>query len=175
MDERVYLIKSIARAVNTKNLQQKETHCSLDIIHALGKAAISHSIGVSALHVIDGLQPQGYQQLIFELSRAAGRRLKCDKQILLRLCKQVIHEAAFNFCETCSGRKHFVEENKVHICGSCNGVGLKRYSDKERSKSLNISEQEYIKHWADRHTTVQSIFTSEYRNALHAARLKMAE
>lgn len=167
--------QSLARSLHSTNLQQKEQSCDLDKIHGLGLAAIHNPIGVNALHVIDALQPQGYKDLIFSLSRAAGKRLKCDKAKLLLLCKQVIFESAFNFCQTCSGRKHAVIENKVHLCAGCNGTGLKRHTDRERSKSLNISEEEYVKHWANRFTTVQSIFSSEYRNCLHTAKYKIIE
>lgn len=167
--------QSLARSLHSSNLKQKEQHCDLDSVHALGLAAQHNPIGVAALHVIDALQPQGYQDLIYALARQAGKRIKCDKRILVNVCKQVIFEAAFNFCQTCSGRKHAVIDNKVHLCAGCNGTGLKRHTDRERSKTLNISEEEYIKYWANRFTTVQSIFSLEYRNALHTARLKIIE
>ncbi len=165
----------LARALNSSNLKQQEHHCSLDVVHTLGLAAIHHPIGASAVHLLDAMQAGGYSQLIYSLSKAAGKRMKCDKQILLNLCKQVIHETAFNFCQTCSGRKHAIIDKKVHLCAGCNGTGIKRYSDRERSKTLNISEELYTKHWADRFNQVQSIFTNEYRNALHIAKFKIIE
>lgn len=165
----------LARSLHSTNLKQQENHCHLDNVHGLGLAAIDNPIGVAALHVIDALQPQGYQDLIFQLSRKAGKQIKCDKRVLLLVCKQVIHEAAFNFCPTCSGRKHAVIDNKVHLCASCNGTGLKRHTDRERSKSLNMSEEEFVRYWAKRLTIVQGIFSSEYRNCLHIAKLKIIE
>jgi hypothetical protein len=45
--------ESLARAVNSKNLQQKEQHCSLDLVHSLGIAAIHNPLGVAALHLVD--------------------------------------------------------------------------------------------------------------------------
>jgi hypothetical protein len=167
--------ESIARAVNSKNLQQKEQHCQLDLVHVLGKAAIHNPIGVNALHVIDGLQSQGYQELIFSLSRAAGKRIKCDKRTLLLVCKRVVYESAFTFCKTCYGTKQFIADSKVHICESCNGTGLERHTDRERSKSLNMSEDNYQKYWAKHFNTVQAIYSSEWRSALHTAKLKIFE
>jgi hypothetical protein len=167
--------ESIARAVNSKNLQQKEQHCNLDLVHSLGIAAMNNPLGVSALHLVDGLQPNQYADVIFRLSREAGKRIKCDKSKLLLVCKRVIYESAFTFCKTCYGTKQFIADSKVHICEPCNGTGLERHTDRERSKSLNISEDEYVKHWAKRLTLVQSIYSSEWRNALHTARLKITE
>lgn len=167
--------QNLARSLHSSNLKQKEQHCDLDSVHALGLAAIDNPIGVAALHVIDALQPQGYQDLIHALAKQAGKRIKCDKRILVNVCKQVIFEATFNFCQTCSGRKHALIDNKVHLCAGCNGTGLKRHTDKERSKTLNISDELYQKHWAKHFQTVQSIFSSEYRNCLHTAKLKIIE
>jgi hypothetical protein len=167
--------ESIARAVNSKNLQQKEQHCQLDLVHVLGKAAIHNPIGVNALHVIDGLQSQGYQELIFSLSKQAGKSIKCDKRIVLLICKRVIYEDSFSFCKTCYGTKQFIADSKVHICQPCSGTGLEKHSDIERSKSLNMSEENYQKYWAGHFNTVQAIYTSEWRSALHTAKLKIFE
>jgi hypothetical protein len=89
------------------------------------------------------------------------------------LCKQVIHETAFSFCKVCSGRKQAIIESKVILCGGCNGTGLRRHTDLVRSKSIGVSEDEYVKHWANRFSIVQSIFTSDYKNALSLAKLKI--
>lgn len=162
--------ESLASAINSKNLQQKESSCSLDSVHALGIASIESQIGVSAIHVIDGLQPQEYNNLIYSLLRKASKKLKCDKNILLRVCKQVIYESAITCCPDCKGRKHELIDKKVVICPTCKGIGLKRYTDLQRAHSIKISLEEYVKHWASRFFEVQAIFTNEQRNALHIVR-----
>jgi hypothetical protein len=167
--------ESLARAVNSKNLQQKEQHCSLDLVHSLGISAINNPVGVSTLHLVDGLQHQSYQELIFKLSKQAGRSIKCDKRVVLLICKRVVYEDSFSFCKTCYGTKQFIAESKVHICESCNGTGLERHTDRERSKSLNISEDIYLKFWAKHFNTVQAIYSSEWRSALHTAKYKIFE
>lgn len=161
--------QSLTRSLHSSNLKQKEQHCDLDNVHTLGIASMKHAIGVSSLHFIDALQPDSYKDLLFSLSRKAGQQIKCDKAKLLLLCKQVIFESAITKCKDCRGVSHHIVNHKVVHCPTCNGTGLNRHSDRERSKAMNISEEEYFKHWSNRFQLVQSIYTGECRNAMRIA------
>jgi hypothetical protein len=160
--------EQLASALHSKNLQQKENHCNLDVIHALGIAAIESPIGAAIIR-FDSLQPHAYNELIYQLQKKAARRLKCDKQILLRVCQQIVHESLFKFCTVCLGRKEALLNKKVIICGECKGTGLHRHTDMHRAKAIKVSFDEYIKHWAHRLTIVQAIYSSEHQNALRIA------
>jgi hypothetical protein len=163
----------IAKAVHSKNLQQKETHCALDVIGAIGIAAMHNPIGVDAARFLDGLQAKAHKDLTYGLAREAGKKIKCDKQILLRVCKQVIHESAFSFCKTCNGRKEALIDEHVIKCAVCNGTGLHRHTDMQRAHNIGIGLEIYLKHWAERLSLVQSIFTNERRNAIRITKIKL--
>jgi hypothetical protein len=160
--------EQLATALHSKNLQQKESHCNLDVVHALGLASIESPIGAAIIR-FDSMQPHAYNELIYQLQRKAARRLKCDKQILLRVCQQIIHEAMMKACKSCMGRKTELINKKLITCPDCSGTGLHRHTDMHRAKAIKVSFDEYIKHWAHRLTIVQAIYSSEHQNALRIA------
>lgn len=164
--------QALARSLHSTNLKQQENHCAIDNVHLMGLAAIYNPIGVASIHAIDALQANELRQLIYSLSRKAGKQLKCDKRILLNVCRQVIYESAIDKCQKCTGVAHRMVDKKVVHCDACNGTGLNRHTDYERSRALKISEEEYTKYWAKRFNIVQSIYTGECRNALHTAKTK---
>lgn len=165
--------QSLATAIHSKSLQQKESHTSIDLIGAMGIAGITSPIGMAAVRFIDGLQANAHKELTFALARQAGKKIKCDKQILLRVANQVIYESAFNFCKTCNGRKEALIEKKLIRCETCNGTGLHRHTDMQRAKAIGVSLEIYLKHWESRLSEVQSIFTNEQRNGLHTVKRVM--
>jgi hypothetical protein len=167
------LRQAIASAVNSKSLQQKEAHCSIDIIHSMGIAAIDSPIGIAASRFIDGLQHKEHQNLIYHLSKTAGRQLKCDKKVLLKVCHQVIHEEAFSFCKTCHGTKEMLEAELKITCHVCEGTGLHRYSDIQRAHAIGLSIELYVKYWARIYQIVYSVYTGESRNALNTTKLRL--
>jgi hypothetical protein len=168
------MTEMIAKAVHSKNLQQKETHCALDVIGAIGIAAMHNPIGVDAARFIDGLQAKAHKDLTYGLAREAGKKIKCDKQILLRVCKQVIHETSFKFCKKCLGAKEMMAGELKVICKTCEGTGLHRHSDRERAKAIGLSEEIFLKHWATRLNQVQSILTNERRNSNRVTKEKLS-
>jgi hypothetical protein len=159
------MTEAIAKAVNSKNLQQKETHCTVDVVHSMGIAGIEYPIGIAALRFIHGLDAKAYTELLYGLQRKAGRKMKCDKSVLLKVCKQVIKEAADVKCHFCKGIAHGIVNSKIIQCPECNGSGLHRHTDMQRAQAIGIAFDIYIRHWADRLFEVQSIFTNECRNA----------
>src|SRR6478735_8894789 len=99
---------SLARALHSTNLQQKEQHTAIDLVGAMGVTGINYSIAIASIHAIDALQPSSLKDLIYQLSRKAGKQIKCDKSILLKVCQQVIKEDAIKTCHTCSGRSEMM-------------------------------------------------------------------
>lgn len=165
--------ESLAISLYSSNLLQKESDCALDKVHAIGLAAIESSIGIDALRFIDAMQPKAHNDLIYALSRKAGKKMKCDKSILLRLCKQVLHESMFKFCNTCVGAKEMRIGTKIFKCEVCNGSGLHRHTDQQRAKAIGLSVELYNKHWASKLLEVQSIYSGEYKNALRIVQNKL--
>lgn len=167
------MIESIASSLNSSNLKQKESSCALDKIHALGLSAMHTPIGASSLRFIDALQPKAYNDLIFQLSREAGKKIKADKKIVLRLAKQVVHEHAFKFCKVCLGAKEQQTQTKIVTCPDCNGTGLHRHTDTSRANAIGLSKELYNKYWSEHFKLVQSIYTDHCRVTLRISKDKL--
>lgn len=165
--------ESLAASINSKNLQQQDTSCSLDRLHAVALSAIHNPIGSASLRFVDSLQPSAYNELTNQLAREAVRKLKCDKKILLRVCKQVIHENVFSFCKKCKGTKEQQGETKIIICNVCNGTGLHRHGDADRAHAIGLSIDNYLKYWEKRLMLVQSIYTYSRRLTVSISQEKL--
>ena len=158
--------EKLASALNSKNLAAKFNDCPLDKIHALGIAAQTNPIGVDAIRFIDALQQKSYKPLIYRLVKASKSIMHCDRSLLTKIAEQVVHEAAFSFCPSCSGRKELKIDEKVLQCQTCHGSGFNRHTDLERALSIGVSLEVYQKFWIKRFQTVQSIFTDNYKSAI---------
>lgn len=162
--------ETLAHAINSKNLQQKESNCDIDKIHALGVIAAKNQIGIDAIRMIDGLESTAYKRLVFSLAKATKTKFKCETTLLNKICYQVVKEAAFSFCETCNGRKNVQVGEHIVTCHGCRGSGLKSHSDFERSQAIGIELEAYSKHWAKRFSFVQQLFNTEYASAVRESR-----
>lgn len=158
--------ESLSIAINSKNLLSKTNECSLDKIHALGIAAQTNPIGVDAIRFIDALQEKSYKPLLYGLAKVCKSHFKCEQTMMIKLCKQVIHESAFSFCPSCNGRKEIKMGEKVLQCQTCQGSGYNRHTDQERAFSLGVSAEAYSKGWAKKFQIVQSVFSDNYKSAI---------
>lgn len=158
--------EKLAVALNSKNLASKFDDCALDKIHAIGIAAQKHAVGVDAIRFTDGLQPRAYNSLIYGLAKACKGHFKCERSIMIKMCKQVVHEHSFPFCLSCRGRKEMQINDKLLQCHACEGSGVTRYQDLQRALAIGVSLSIYQKFLASRFKTVQSVFTWHYKSAL---------
>ena len=158
--------EKLASALNSKNLASKFNDCALDKVHALGIAAQQSPVGVDAIRFIDALQEKSYKPLVSGLARASKAHFKCENSMMVKLCEQVIHEAAFSFCRTCSGRKEMKLDEKVLQCQSCQGSGLHTHTDEQRAAGLELSLENYNKGWPKRLNIVQGVFAEQYHSAI---------
>jgi hypothetical protein len=162
----------LAHALNSSNLQQKEQHTAIDLVGGMAMGTIKYKLCSDIIHFKDALQAKAFNNLIYGLQREVSKVIKCDRQKLLRVCKQVIMEDVFSFCAECTGTgETFLD--RYYVCTKCKGTGLRNYSDAERARDCVINYDEYIKYWADRHKTVQSIYTSNERNGMQEIKRKM--
>lgn len=166
--------ESLAHAVNSSNLKQQDNYCTLDELHALGLSAIHSPIASEAFRFIDGLQVKSYNQLLYLLVKRSSIKVKMSRSIMTKIAEQVIKETAFKFCRTCSGRKEVNLADKRIICHKCNGSGLHPHSDMERAHAIGVSIEAYHKGLDHKFQHVQSIFTSEMKEALIYIRKYMA-
>lgn len=158
--------EALAVALNSKNLASKFNDCALDKIHALGIAAQKSPVGVDAIRFIDALQVKSYKPLLYSLARASKAHFKCEASMMTKLCQQVVHEAAFSFCQTCSGRKEIKLDEKVLQCQSCQGSGHHRHTDQQRALALGLSLESYHRGWAKKLQMVQGVFSGQYKSAI---------
>lgn len=65
-----------------------------------------------------------------------------------RVCELAISEWLLPECDTCRGAKEMIVGPKRIVCPSCEGYGVRRYSDSERDRILRRGETpEEIRRW----------------------------
>src|SRR5690242_18100373 len=90
--------------------------------------------------------------------RNVGEAGKRSYAVLERACLQMLTEWSSPQCQTCAGvgklgvKRYEIETNVKTddlICSACAGTGLKRYTDFERVRALNITPKE-VETWDER-------------------------
>jgi hypothetical protein len=159
------MLKSLAHALNSSDLEQHEHDCAIDKIHAMGVAAIDCPLGILTIRFIDGRQPMCYIPLIELLMKTVSIQFKCSHEMLSKLCEQAVKEAVFPYCRTCHGRGESWDDVSQHViqCPTCHGSGTHRYSDPERAQVFGVDGD--YEQWGRRFHMVQRIFTDNYHLA----------
>lgn len=162
--------ESLAKAVNTSDLKQRDKPCPVDRITSLAYASIGNSVGADAIRFMYALQPKSYDALLLGLSRKLrGERAFKDMSINMRhkIAALVIYEETVPACRGCNGAKEFKAGNLVKICHVCNGSGVHRYSDETRANDLKVSLEDYVNIWSGRVDVAKKIFTEQINNTMH--------
>jgi len=160
--------ESVAAAINSSHLEEKEWETSIDKIKALGYTAKYSPVGVEAIHLIDSLQPKAYKQVVYLLAKKANAKFskQASREMTIRICHQVIKEAAFKFCRSCAGRKELKAGERVITCHSCQGSGWHRHTDNERAQALGVTIDVYLKNWSRRYLIVEGIYSGEMKDTV---------
>lgn len=58
--------------------------------------------------------------------------------IVEKIADQVLHEYLSDKCSACGGAKELVEDNLRVTCAKCDGSGVRRYTDMERARTMQI-------------------------------------
>lgn len=162
--------ESLAKAINTSDLKQRDKPCPVDKITSLGLASIGSSVGADAIHFMYALQPKSYDALLLGLSRKLrGERAFNNIKIGMRhkICALVIYEETLTACRTCNGAKEFKAGNLVKICHACNGSGVHRYNDEHRAHELKVSLEDYVNIWSKRVDIAKKVYTEQINNTMH--------
>lgn len=130
----------LARAVNAKSMEWEENHESqVDRVAAM--AGGSH-LGSYLLRIREGAQPEWAHRAMLILAR---RIIKChhiSRSIAEKISAQALVEWAYPHCPDCGGAREVMGEHIRILCPSCNGAGIRRWTDAER--------REYIGAWGGR-------------------------
>ena len=103
------------------------------------------------------------------LTRRAAKRFKIrhvgDQRIeymTLRLaCRQVLSEWYLPECPACHGVKEVSGEHKRVVCQTCEGHGLRRFNDYERSSAIGLSQADYRKVWDKRFRDIRDMIVGQ--------------
>lgn len=85
-------------------------------------------------------ESKAYEEALQSLLTAFRARYGAEAaDVAARVVAQGFNEFLFPFCSQCLGAKEAVIEKLKVVCPTCQGLGLKRFSDFERARSMQLS------------------------------------
>ena len=72
-------------------------------------------------------------------TRLSKKYPKTPPEMTRKLVDNALHEYLAPFCTACNGRKELVIANLRVICKTCDGAGIKRYTDQARANYMSES------------------------------------
>lgn len=108
-------------------------------------------------------------QLMAMARRKLGRkRMSVTSAQAQTLAIAAIMELLAPYCRTCGGAREVMGAEIKVICPTCDGIGVHRYSDKDRAKVSGISFADWPK-WEQKYELFLSIASQHYVSAPIAA------
>jgi len=80
-----------------------------------------------------GNDASAYKPVIFLLAKTLK---PLNRNISIKIAEQAIHEWLFPLCPTCQGTKERMAGELRVVCRACSGVGVNRFSDRERELKI---------------------------------------
>jgi len=116
-----------------------ERERAVDRVAAAGRCP---TLGLNIWKARYQLEPTAYKDALNGLSTHFRDKYKAESHVIARmLVEQAFHEFMSPQCKTCSGAKHVMTGELKVTCPTCEGYGLRRYTDFERARSMQISMQ----------------------------------
>ena len=109
---------------------------SIDRIAAFSR---SPRLGCHLWRLKFGFDSTVYQGTINLLAKES----RIDTEKGRKLCELVLREWLNPLCEACFGAKELILENKRITCTQCHGLGLKRFTNRERAEFMQMP----LEHW----------------------------
>jgi hypothetical protein len=78
-------------------------------------------------------------QLFKEVLKLYRERYRDRQEIAEVLVSQAMTEFLSPHCIICRGAKEILRSNRIIECPGCNGIGIRKYSDTERAKAMQIN------------------------------------
>lgn len=112
---------------------------AIDKVAASGRAS---ALGVSLWRAKYQNEARAYRTAQRCLYSVYAGAYQSECQIVReRVANQVLREYVAEMCQTCLGIGELVEKKLRVVCGTCNGVRVKWYGDRERAAMMDLSLQ----------------------------------
>lgn len=86
------------------------------------------------------LEASAYQDAKKGLIKLYKERYPAEEQtLIIKVIEQCLHEYLSPFCAECNGAKEMVLEALKVTCPACDGSGVRRYSDEDRARAMQVS------------------------------------
>lgn len=130
-------LREALAATALANLGWSEGERAIDRVAASGKCP---RLGVDLWKARYMLEAQAYADAR-EGFRALykERYIREHQNVTDRLVDQCLHEFLSPFCSTCGGAKEMMVGELKVTCSTCDGVGVKNYTDEERAGCMGLS------------------------------------
>lgn len=121
-----------------RSLKWSEDHeRAIDRIAAAGRCP---SVGCALWRARYALDTLSYQSARKALVKHYAIRYPSElNEITQRVVEQALHEHLSPSCETCYGAGELINETRRVACPECFGHRVRRYSDQERSRMMQLS------------------------------------
>ncbi len=107
---------------------------------AAGSAALR--LGVNLWRAKYLLEAQAYHDVIDGMVRRYLERYDKEKpEVARKLVEQVFSEFMGPQCKDCGGSKELIIDQQLKLCPTCDGSGLRRYSDYHRATCMQIERR----------------------------------
>lgn len=109
---------------------------AIDKVAAAGRVS---AIGVLIWKSKYGLESVAYRELAKQLLVVYRNRYSDRREIAETLVDQALREFVAGQCSLCKGAREVLHSQLMVTCPDCHGSGIRRFSDAERSTSMQMS------------------------------------
>lgn len=159
------LRKLVAAALNSSDLSNSEIiETAIDRIGAL---AFSDTLGSELWSLKYAGDARAWARSLAVLSLRC-KRIVQERKTRTLLCRVCLIEWVDENCRSCGGRRLIVASTSsaAHVCTTCNGTGLRRYSDLWRMREMRLDHHAY-RRWEHKFAAVHRKITDADTQVWH--------
>lgn len=123
----------LASAVSSSHLESQEFECDCD---RLGAMAFGPRLGSLLFRIREGGQPKWRREAAIVLGARLRRRVRLDPYLAIKIAAAALLEWERPHCRACNGAREIQAAHLKIVCPVCEGVGVHRWSDRERKKLI---------------------------------------
>lgn len=136
------LRKLVASALNSSDLSQSDIVESA--VDRIGALAFSDALGGALWSIKYAGDRRSWSKAQAVLS-LRSKRIAPERHIRSVLCNLCLIEYVDENCRACGGRRFILaaQTSVAHVCTTCSGTGLRRYSDLWRMREMGLDRHAY--------------------------------